>query len=301
MGLNRVPGNEHEKVAQKFDIRVDKLRLAAESMLAKVEKIFPPELRKAVDFRQFGVTRRPHCVPVLVTCSRQALGTSILSSLHQTLTQIYGRGTKKKLVREVEGLLNAGHEPTDDQIFRLILEVNSRIIVDSKGKGLILILDELGKFLEFAALHPQRQDIFLLQRLAEAASRSGDQALFVVCLLHQGFSALGPAQPISPTEWEKFADEQVIEEIVLNHSYPRSSLAQCHFLRCHKRPHKGNTTNGVTRILRQASGHEGMVRGWFGLYAQPRLGSSPSQPAVPPTRRSCRFGYSSLFRRNGQN
>ena len=257
------------------------------------EKIFPPELRKAVDFRQFGVTRRPHCVPVLVTCSRQALGTSILSSLHQTLTQIYGRGTKKKLVREVEGLLNAGHEPTDDQIFRLILEVNSRIIADSKGKGLILILDELGKFLEFAALHPQRQDIFLLQRLAETASRSGDQALFVVCLLHQGFSAYSDLLSQSAQrEWEKVAGR--FEEIVFNQ--PIDQVANVIASAINVR------TRGIPQTesleLRQAM-EQGMVRGWFGssstnslLAVATRL--YPLHPTVLPI-------LIRTFRRFGQN
>ena len=35
---------------------------------------FPPQVRKVVDFQQLGVSR-PRFVPVLVTCSRQALPT----------------------------------------------------------------------------------------------------------------------------------------------------------------------------------------------------------------------------------
>jgi hypothetical protein len=176
------------------------------------DNTFPPQIRKVVDFRQFGVSR-PHFVPVLVTCSRQALGTSILKSLLRALNQIYGRGAKSKLVLEVQHLLDAKQEPTEDQIFQLVLEVNSRIITDSKGKGLLLILDELGKFLEFAALHPQRQDVFLLQRLAEAASRSGDEPWFVVSLLHQGFNAYADQlNQSAQREWEKVAGR--FEEIV---------------------------------------------------------------------------------------
>ena len=80
---------------------------------------------------------------------------------------MYGRGAKLKSALEVQGLLETKHEPTEDEVLRLVLEFNSRIIADSKGKGLLLILDELGKFLEFAALHPGRQDVFLLQCLAD--------------------------------------------------------------------------------------------------------------------------------------
>ncbi len=257
------------------------------------EKIFPPELRKAVDFRQFAVPRRPHFVPVLVTCSRQALGTSILNSLHETLTQIYERGTKRNLVREVERLLNAGQEPTDDQIFRLVLEVNSRIIADSKGKGLILILDELGKFLEFAALHPQRQDIFLLQRLAEAASRSGDQPLFVICLLHQGFNAYSDLLSQSAQrEWEKIAGR--FEEIVFNQ--PIDQVANVIAAAINVRTREIPKTKSLE--LRQAM-EQVMAQGWFGSSSTKSLLAVanrlyPLHPTVLPI-------LIRTFRRFGQN
>lgn len=257
------------------------------------EKIFPSELRKAVAFRQFGVARRPQFVPVLVTCSRQALGTSILSSLHQTLIQIYGRGTKKNLVFTVQRLLDTGREPTDDEIFHLVLEANSRIIADSKSNGLILILDELGKFLEFAALHPQRQDIFLLQRLAEAASRSGDQPLFVVCLLHQGFNVYSDLlNQSAQREWEKIAGR--FEEIVFNQ--PIDQIANVIASAINVR------TKGIPQTesleLRQAA-KQIMARGWFGsgstkslLDVATRL--YPLHPTVLPV-------LIRTFRRFGQN
>jgi hypothetical protein len=53
----------------------------------------------------------------------------------------------------------------------------------SKG-GIILFIDEMGKFLECAA--GQGSDIYLFQQLAEAASRS-HQRLLVIGVLHQAF------------------------------------------------------------------------------------------------------------------
>jgi hypothetical protein len=150
------------------------------------ESKLPPQIRSVVNSQQLGVAR-PHCLPVLVTCSRQALSASILKSLHWALSQLYGRGTKSKLLLDVQRLFDAEPAPTDDQVFQLILKVNTYLIAESKSSGLLLILDELGKFLEFAALYPQQHDVFLLQQLAEAAARSGDERLFVVGLLHQGF------------------------------------------------------------------------------------------------------------------
>jgi hypothetical protein len=175
---------------------------------------FNRPIREVVDYHQFGVPR-PRFIPVLVTCSRQALGTSILNSVHRTLYQLYARGAKPKLALEIQRIVEAGIEPTEDQVFRSVLEANSRIIKEGKGKGLFLVLDELGKSLEFAALHPERQDVFLLQRLAEAAIGSGDKPLFVISLLHQGFNAYADHLTQSAQrEWEKIAGR--FDEIIFD-------------------------------------------------------------------------------------
>src|SRR5262249_29169643 len=144
---------------------------------------------------------------------RQPLSVSIVKALQHSTAKAYGRGTKYKLAAEIERLGES--EPTDGQIVDLIVRVNTQLIADSKAKGLVLILDELGKLLEFAALYPERQDVFLLQRLAEVATRSADEPLFVISLLHQGFSAYADQLDQSTErEWEKIAGR--FEEIVFD-------------------------------------------------------------------------------------
>jgi hypothetical protein len=70
-----------------------------------------------------------------------------------------------------------------------------------------LLVDEAGKFLEYAASHSQAGDIFVLQELAEAASRAPQgAALWVLTILHQNAEAyahrLGRTQQ---GEWSKVA------------------------------------------------------------------------------------------------
>lgn len=61
----------------------------------------------------------------------------------------------------------------------------------------------LVKALEYAARHPG-EDIYLLQELAEAASRSGESPLVVVGVLHQAFEQYGEHQGLSARkEWAK--------------------------------------------------------------------------------------------------
>ena len=69
------------------------------------------------------------------------------------------------------------------------------------GGGLIVFIDEMGKFLESAA--HEGSDIYFFQQLAEVASRS-NRRLLVVCILHQAFEEY--AQRLSREagdEWAK--------------------------------------------------------------------------------------------------
>ncbi len=98
--------------------------------------------------------------------------------------------------------------------------------------GLLLVVDELGKYLEYAA-EAGAEDLFFLQQLAEAAARS-ERPIAFVGALHSGFSDYLPGIGASPrdpgaaarrrAEWQKvqgrfhdlpFAlpDEQVLDLI----------------------------------------------------------------------------------------
>jgi hypothetical protein len=103
----------------------------------------------------------------------------------------------------------------DRELIELIQETSRQLVDGGIATGLLIILDELGKFLEFAALHPERQDILLLQQLAETSARSGEQRIFLIGLLHQGFNAY--AEQLSQAaqrEWEKVAGR--FEEILFD-------------------------------------------------------------------------------------
>jgi hypothetical protein len=67
-----------------------------------------------------------------------------------------------------------------------------------------LVVDELGKFLEYATTHPARSDIQVLQELAEAAVRSTDAPLFVLTILHQAFEDYAHRlSALQRNEWQK--------------------------------------------------------------------------------------------------
>ncbi|MEQ2005166.1 MAG: hypothetical protein ABMA26_00090 [Limisphaerales bacterium] len=216
-GLRPKSGRRAWRVTGDYGSGKSSFALLLANSLGGRDHDLPPQLRRVIDWRKLGV-EQPAFLPVLVTCSRQPLGTSILQALHTSISAVYKRGAKSIPAEHIQQLLNAKPEASDEQIVDTILAANCQIIADSKGHGLLLIVDELGKFLEFAALNPHRQDVFLLQRLAEAASRSGNEPWFLVGLLHQGFNAYADhLNQSAQREWEKVAgrfDEIVFDQPV---------------------------------------------------------------------------------------
>jgi hypothetical protein len=230
---------------------------------------------------------------VLVTCSRKPLATSILTALYAALASVYKRGAKSNPAAAIEQLLTAKTEPSDEQVVDAILDVNSQVIADGKGHGLLIIVDELGKFLEFAALNSHQQDVFLLQRLAEAASRSGNQPLFVLCLLHQGFNAYADQlNQSAQREWEKVAGR--FEEIVFNQPVEQVG----HLIASALNVQVDHVPKGQQTALRRSM-QEAVELGWFGAaQSQPLVDLAarlyPLHPTLLPV-------LIRVFKRFGQN
>jgi hypothetical protein len=184
----------------------------------------PEHLRQAINFRKLGVSR-PHLLPVLVTGSHEPLAVGLLRALRRDLLTTCGRGRPPVVIEQIDVQLKGSlTRPVPDQaVVQLLSEACSHVVGSGKGSGVLLLLDELGKFLEYGALHPERQDVFLLQALAEAACRSTQAPLFIVGLLHQGFSAY--AEHLSQSaqkEWEKVAGR--FDEVVFNQPLEQTAI-----------------------------------------------------------------------------
>lgn len=78
--------------------------------------------------------------------------------------------------------------------------------------GTLLLVDEVGKFIEHAAMHPEEGDLIALQQLAEESCRQADDSLSMVVLQHQHFAsyAAGIGRALGE-EWHKVASR--FEEI----------------------------------------------------------------------------------------
>ena len=151
--------------------------------------------------------KRGFC-PVLISGERAPITHALLRGLADGLAAFANRSAFRPLISKIEkrleasakGALLAASEIT------YFFEAAAREVGDAGGTGLILVVDELGKFLEYAAQHPSRGDVFVLQSLAEFASRSEGTPLFLLTILHQAFEAY--AQRLGKSQREEWAKIQ---------------------------------------------------------------------------------------------
>ncbi|USR00329.1 hypothetical protein [Sphingomonas aerolata] len=97
------------------------------------------------------------------------------------------------------------------------LEALAVHLQESSGRGLLLLVDEMGRYLEFAASHPRLEDPSIFQALAERAGGRGRAPLAVVTMLHHRFSdyVAGLGEWIE-AEWARTAERY--EEISFRES-----------------------------------------------------------------------------------
>ena len=141
----------------------------------------------------------------LVSASRESLEYSILKAL-KTGMENFDSKAFSRLIKEVDSHLEQARE--DDHLIESdkVLKICSKVIDKIEkldGAGLLLVIDELGKSLEAAALS-QEKDIFILQKLAEMASRTKKVPFVLITVLHQSFDRyVNKLNQESRNEWSK--------------------------------------------------------------------------------------------------
>lgn len=128
--------------------------------------------------------------PVLVSGTYGPLLPPLLEAVERSATaMVRSSARQQRLLKEVRSL-RASRAKTADVHRRVVglFRDLAELVVSRSGGGVLLVVDELGKCLEYAARGAGSADeVFLLQELAEAASRSGEHPVVLVTLLHQAF------------------------------------------------------------------------------------------------------------------
>lgn len=142
---------------------------------------------------------------ILITGSPEPLGRRLVHSLADKSEEIWAgrRGRSHSIAAKLATLAEQKEQPATTDILICIKELQDAL-AGIGYSGLLIVIDELGKFLEYEARHYGANDIFLLQSLAEHALAPHEAKLAMVVMLHQAFEqyARGLGESLK-NEWAK--------------------------------------------------------------------------------------------------
>ncbi len=134
--------------------------------------------------------------PILSVGHRTSLKMAILNDLSDQIDSVL-----PALASEIRTAISDGS--IEDSAVLEFFEAASTQCKGAGLNGILLIIDEFGKFLEFAAQHPTTEDIYILQELAEMSSRGKGSFLFLT-VLHSSIDGYLPIyDETRRIEWKK--------------------------------------------------------------------------------------------------
>lgn len=145
----------------------------------------------------------PTLLSVRVPGNNAPLRQALMRALNQALA---GKMRSPAIAALRQSLETACQDPLLDpvRVADYVAETARLLRAEGSFDGLLVVIDELGQFLDYAARHEEQRDLFVLQSLAETAARSGDAPLLVVTILHQAFERYTTnAGPTRRAEWAK--------------------------------------------------------------------------------------------------
>ncbi|MCC6909696.1 MAG: hypothetical protein IT430_17305 [Phycisphaerales bacterium] len=195
----------HLLASSKDPLTADFIRRLRQSDRRLAERLFPND------------RHRTRLQPVTISGASESLQRTVLRALADG--NLASAALPQRISRQLRGLhrrAESGERVSSSEVAELLQEIVSAVGAARSGpRGLLLIIDELGKLLEYAAGNPQRSDVFLLQQIAELAARS-EGRLLLIGVLHQDFRGYAAGLPPSDrAEWEKIRgrfDDIVFDE-----------------------------------------------------------------------------------------
>lgn len=161
--------------------------------------------------------------PLAIVGARVSIGAALAKAIGEALGGL-GKGKavsalKKQL--DAEALTYKGM-PVNSVAGNLAADFAQAMVAEGFD-GVLLLIDEVGKFVEHAAMHPETGDLIALQQIAEQACQAEDAKLAVVAMLHQHFAsyAAGVGRALGD-EWQKVAsrfDEIPFDEPVERYAH----------------------------------------------------------------------------------
>ena len=217
-------------------------------------------------------------VPVLVTGSREPLVPAVARGIRLALERMNNQQEEDKLTRHLLATARDVEVSSNPSLVPDLFENLSCFAVNRGLSGVLLVIDELGKFLEYAAFHRDQEDVHILQILAECATRSRDKPLAILALLHQYIHVYASGLPSTTRlEWEKVAGR--FEEMKFDQPLSHVVALMSGTLNIDKTTIPESVLTSVHRVLESTT-----KTGWYGPKSKDLspLDLYPLHPTVLP-------------------
>jgi hypothetical protein len=144
----------------------------------------------------------PRLLRAVATAQREPLSWTIVRALSRGFELFWKKKRKPDFWMDLNEWRFQAEEGncqvTDQQVLKLLREVVQTVETD-----VLLIIDELGKNLEYAAHHQGIQDLYLLQQIAELELK-GNYQVHLLGILHQSFAGYSDRlSTVEQSEWTK--------------------------------------------------------------------------------------------------
>lgn len=184
-------------------LRIDHpLHSVAFAQLKERLPMLADELSDALQLAQF----HQGLLPVLCSCHSAPPSVCLMQALNETLThqrQTVGIPALLERIQVMLQDLRSRQEPNEKEVLSLLQQLTETFRASSGYGGLLIVLDELGKSLEYAA-RAEEGHLFFLQMLAEYANRTPLPGVVVIGILHQAFDRYARHLDLSAREeWAK--------------------------------------------------------------------------------------------------
>lgn len=143
-------------------------------------------------------------VCAVATASREPVSHTVLKALLRGSEDYWVNSDRRRnpVMKKLEDLQK--QLENDEQIESKDVLYLVKKVAAASGTGLLLVIDELGKNLEYCSSKNSEDDIYLLQQIAELSAKQSKEKILLLGLLHQTFSDYANTLTIKQKkEWAK--------------------------------------------------------------------------------------------------
>ena len=240
--------------------------------------------------QSLGEQTVPAYLPIVLVGRRASLAQDLLVHVRDMARAEFGVDDELVVAAEKIGRGHGSIQTDIKSILDCLVACDKKLQVES-GRGILLLIDEMGRYLEFAAANPTREDPSLFQQLAEVAGGAGNRSLAIVGFLHHRFSDYAATLgDWIEGEWARSSERY--EEITFHETCEQS----LHLLSQALTPLQAHTNpvRSAVRLLYRQAGQ----RGLFTLSTDDLLATAEQLYPLHPGSLACLF---TSARRFGQN